>query len=297
MKCTLCPRLCGAEREKGELGVCGQSNVMRIARAALHPYEEPPISGINGSGTIFFCGCSLRCVFCQNRTISRSAEVGTPISPQELAKCMLSLQEKGAHNINLVTPTHFADGIRRALASVRSRLTVPVVWNSSGYESVSTLRSLEGLVDIYLPDFKYFSAELAQNYSAAPNYRPVAEAALTEMFRQTGRVRYNAEGLLQKGLMVRHLVLPGGRRDSMALLERLADLLPVDDILLSLMSQYTPDFAMDSPYSVLHRRLTTFEYESVRQRAADLGFHGFMQQRTSAAASYTPDFPTDDLNR
>ena len=293
--CGLCPRLCGVSRENGQVGLCGQGTEMRVARVALHPYEEPPISGTRGSGTVFFCGCPLGCVFCQNRAISRSEELGRALSPEELADRFLFLQEQGAHNINLVTPTHFTDGILRALEISKCRLTVPVVWNSSGYERVETLRRLEGLVEIYLPDWKYASPEAAANYSAAPDYPSVAAEAIAEMYRQVGRFEMGTDGLLRKGLLVRHLVLPGGREDSMAVLERLAALLPVDGILLSLMSQYTPEFAMDSPHRELHRRVTSFEYDRVLARAEALGFDGFFQRRASATSAYTPDFRKSEL--
>jgi len=289
-KCTLCPRLCEIDRSAGKVGFCGQDATVRIARAALHPFEEPPISGTRGSGTVFFVGCSLRCVFCQNQVISRAERVGRAVSPEALAEVFFDLEAKGAHNINLVTATHFADGVIAALALARPRLSIPVVYNTSGYERVETLRRLEGLVDIYLPDFKYISPELSTRYSAAPDYAQVASAALVEMFRQVGRYDMGEDGLMRRGMIVRHLVLPKGRADSMAVLDRLAELLPPSDILLSLMSQYTPEFAMSAPYPELHRRLTTFEYRSVVDHAAALGFDGFTQEKSSATASYTPDF-------
>ncbi|MBQ9783068.1 MAG: radical SAM protein [Clostridia bacterium] len=289
-QCDWCPRMCGVDRSSGELGYCGQGATLRIARAALHPFEEPPISGSRGSGTVFFCGCSLRCAFCQNRAISRSEQTGKEITPPELADLFLSLEAEGAHNINLVTPTHFTGDILQALQLVKHKLSIPVVWNSSGYERVEILQRLEGMVDIYLPDFKYASSEVAARYSAAPDYVSVAKAALTEMLRQVGAAQTDEAGLLQKGLVVRHLVLPGNRKDSIAVLECLAALLPVRDILLSLMSQYTPEFAMDSPYGELHRQVTTFEYNSVLQRAQELGFTGFMQSKSSASPLYTPNF-------
>lgn len=288
--CTLCPRLCGVNRAAGELGFCGQNDTVRIARAALHPFEEPPISGTRGSGTVFFVGCSLRCSFCQNKKISRAERVGRTVSPEELADIFLSLQAQGAHNINLVTPTHFADGVIRALELARPRLTVPVVYNTSGYERVETLRRFEGLVDIYLPDFKYLSPELSTRYSAAPDYAEVAADALREMLRQVGQYEIGEDGLMRRGMIVRHLVLPGGRKDSVAVLERLAELFETSYFLLSLMSQYTPEFAMDSPHTELHRRVTTFEYRSVVDHAYALGFDGFMQEKSSASAMYTPDF-------
>ena len=288
--CTLCPRRCLIDREKGEIGYCGQTAEMRICRAAPHFFEEPPISGERGSGTVFFAGCSLRCEYCQNKTISRGAEQGRVVTPAELADIFLELEQNGVHNINLVTPTHFADGVRKALELCRHKLKIPVVYNTSGYERVESLRAFEGLVDIYLPDFKYASKEIAAKYSHAPDYPDVASKALVEMYRQTGKYRYGGDGMLEGGVVVRHLLLPANRRESILALDTIAELLPVGEILLSLMSQYTPDFALDSEFSELHRRITTFEYNSVLSHALELGFEGFMQARSSASSSYTPDF-------
>ncbi len=288
--CEWCPRRCGADRSMGERGFCGQGGEIRIARAALHPYEEPCISGTRGSGTVFFVGCTLGCVYCQNREISRSVKSGRAVSSAELGEILLSLQAEGAHNVNLVTPTHFTEGILEALEAVKSRLRIPVVWNTSGYERVETLRRLEGLVEIYMPDWKYASSELAADYSAAPDYPETVRAAIREMVRQTGAPRMGEDGLLRSGVMVRHLVLPAHREDSIAVLRALSETVAPSEILLSLMSQYTPEFSMDSPHKNLHRRLTTFEYQSVMREAERLGFEGYMQARTSAKTDYTPDF-------
>ncbi len=288
--CTLCPRACGAHREAGERGVCGQDNEIRIVRAALHPFEEPCISGTRGSGTVFFVGCTLRCAFCQNMSISRGETTGRAVTPKELAELFLDLEAQGAHNINLVTGTHFTPAVAEALSLAKARLSIPVAWNTSGYERVKTLRMLEGLVDMYLPDFKYASSELASRYSSAPDYPSVAKDALTEMHRQVGACVFDREGMMKRGILVRHLVLPANRHDSIAVLEELAALLPVGEIRLSLMSQYTPEFAADSPHRELRRRLTSFEYESVLSRALELGFEGYLQGRSSASAKFTPDF-------
>lgn len=288
-KCYLCPRMCGADRAAGELGFCTEGNELRVSRAALHLYEEPPISGERGSGTIFFSGCSLRCVFCQNKEISRSRGKGETVTVSELAEIMLRLQGEGAHNINLVTPTHFADKIAAALTEVAPQLNIPVVYNTSGYERAETLRLLDGLIDIYMPDLKYAAPSLAAKYSAAPNYPEVVEKALTEMYRQVGKFEYGEDKILKRGLIVRHLVLPSCRKDSMEVLDRLASLLPPKDVLLSLMSQYTPEF-YDGEYKELCRRITSFEYESVLRHAESLGFEGFMQSRDAASSVYTPDF-------
>lgn len=289
-KCYLCPRNCGADREAGELGFCREGDSIRIARYSLHMWEEPVISGKRGSGTIFFSGCNLKCEFCQNRIISHGGK-GEVISVERLCEIMLELQSMGAENINLVTPTHFADKIAEALRSVKKELSIPVVYNTSGYEKVDTLRMLDGLVDIYLPDYKYFSDELALKYSFAKDYRMIAEAAIAEMFRQTGEAIIE-NGIMKKGIIIRHLVLPSCRRDSIAVLERIAEILPKDKILVSIMSQYTPDFAIkaDTKHKELRRAITSFEYSSVSERAISLGLDGFFQEKSSATSDYTPDF-------
>lgn len=290
MECMLCPRACGAQRDNGELGICGQTDKMKIARISLHRFEEPPVSGMLGSGTVFFCGCALGCVFCQNRDISREGTVGDFYTPQELADAIVELQEMGAANINLVTPTHFSDGVIDALKIAKPKLNIPVLYNTSGYERVETLRRYEGLIDIYMPDFKYMSKENAALYSSAPDYPEVAVAALLEMYRQVGACKYSEGGMLVRGMLVRHLVLPGCRKDSLDVLSVLVKILPKEDILVSIMSQYTPDFAMDCTHKNLHRRLTRFEYESVTDFAATLGINGFTQELSSAKKDYTPDF-------
>ena len=289
MGCTLCPRKCNVDRQSGELGFCQMPYEMHVARAALHPFEEPPISGTRGSGTVFFSGCSLRCIFCQNSAI-RTPSSGKSTTVQEICDIFRTLKAQGAHNINLVTPTHYADRIAEALRLVKGELGLPVVWNCGGYERVETLKMLEGLVDIYLPDFKYVSPQLAAEYSAAADYAEVATAALTEMYRQTGAVRLDAEGIMQSGVMVRHLVLPGSRNDSMAVLDRIAATVPVGEIRLSLMRQYTPDFAPRSGPKSLLRRVTSFEYDRVMDHAVSLGFEGYFQAKESADKAYTPDF-------
>ena len=289
-KCYLCPRNCGADREAGELGFCREGDSIRIARYSLHMWEEPVISGKRGSGTIFFSGCNLKCEFCQNRVISHGGK-GEVISVERLCEIMLELQSMGAENINLVTPTHFADKIAEALREVKKDLSIPVVYNTSGYEKVDTLRMLDGLVDIYLPDYKYFSDELALKYSFVKDYRATAEAAIAEMFRQTGKAIIE-NGIMKKGIIIRHLVLPSCRRDSIAVLERIAEILPKDKVLVSVMSQYTPDFAIkaDTKHKELRRAITSFEYSSVSERAISLGLDGFFQEKSSATSDYTPDF-------
>lgn len=286
--CRLCPRNCGVNRREGKVGVCGMPETLYISRCAPHMWEEPPISGTRGSGTVFFSGCNLRCVFCQNRTISREG-VGHPVTEDELITKMLDLQEQGVHNVNLVTPTHYTAQLARLLKKLKPRLHIPVVWNSSGYESVEALRMVDGLVDIYLPDFKYMSPELAASYSDAPDYADRATEAVLEMYRQVGKYR-ESNGLAEKGIIIRHLVLPGCRADSMAVLRHIADILPADDIRISVMRQYTPDFAMDCPHKNLHRRVTDFEYTSVLDETARLGLEGYSQGKDAASKAFTPDF-------
>ena len=260
-----------------------------VSRAALHMYEEPPISGKNGSGTIFFAGCNLGCVYCQNRDISRGS-LGKVVDDGELERIIFGLEEQGAHNINFVTPGHYLCRLAEVLGKIKSRLTIPVLCNCSGYESVESLEKLHGLVDIYLPDFKYFSPEISGKYSHAPNYFEVASKAISEMHRQRPEIELGDDGLLKKGLVIRHLVLPGCRKDSVNVLEALDKMLPKGSFLLSLMSQYTPDFVDGGKYPELARRVTTFEYNSVMKKAEELGFDGFFQARSSASADYTPDF-------
>lgn len=293
-KCYMCPRACGADRTMGS-GVCGMGENMRIARADLHFFEEPVISGTRGSGTVFFCGCSLGCVFCQNRDISRGGDLGREVDERELADIMLSLEERGAHNINIVTGAHFVSKIATTLKMIKDKLSIPIVYNSSGYELVKSLKLLNGLVDIYLPDYKYFSPEISAKYCNAPDYREYAEEALVEMFSQVGKCEYGDDGLLKKGMIVRHLVLPSCRADSVSVLERIAEILPKNDILVSIMSQYTPEFSSDCEFRELHRRITKFEYDSVLDAADKLGISGFSQSRASASGIYTPNFQEENL--
>ena len=290
--CTACPRECGIDRD-AHRGYCGQSNAFRIARAALHMWEEPCISGTRGSGTVFFSGCNLGCVFCQNYRVSHRGQ-GIEISADALAQKMLELQEQGAHNINLVTPTHYAQQLVSVLEKVKADLHVPIAYNTGGYEKTETLEMLAPYVDIWMPDFKFGSAQLARDYAGAADYPEVAARAIAKMYALTGAVQFDGDGIMTGGVLVRHLVLPGCRKDSVAVLNQLARIVPVPDVRLSLMSQYTPEFATDAPYSNLHRRVTTFEYDSVMAHAERLGFVGYMQQRESATAKYTPAFEGDE---
>lgn len=293
MKCYDCPRKCGAQRQTS-VGVCHAPEAFLVARIAPHMWEEPPISGVRGSGTVFFGGCNLGCVFCQNRDI-RDGALGEIMDADTLLNRVKTLIQSGVHNINLVTPTHYTRALVPFLERLKKHTSLPIVWNSGGYESVASLRMLDGLVDIYLPDFKYATAEMAL-YSRAPDYPEVAEAAITEMFRQRGGVRFDGDGMMTSGVLVRHLVLPSGRRDSVAVLDRIAKALPVSDIRLSLMSQYTPDFVDREKFPVLARRVTTFEYQFVLDHAISLGFDGYFQARDSATADYTPDFKKTECN-
>ena len=284
--CTLCPRQCGADRTTRP-GFCGGGDSLRAARAALHLWEEPVISGRNGSGTVFFSGCPLHCRFCQNAVISETP-FGKNITPERLYDIFFELEAQGAHNINLVTAGHFLPWLVPVLERAKPKLGIPIVWNSGVYELAGSLRMLDGLVDIYLPDFKFFSPETAQNYAKAPDYPQTAETALTEMLRQTG-TPVMEDGLMRRGVIVRHLVLPGHRHESMALLRHLADTFGTDAFLLSLMSQYTP-MHDDTAFPELNRRVTKMEYDSVVKLASELGFEGFTQDKSSAQSRYTPDF-------
>lgn len=282
-KCKLCPRECGADRNKNR-GACGADNVLRIGRIGAHFGEEPPIAGKRGSGAVFFSGCPLKCVFCQNAAISGGD--GRIYSVSELERELLRLAEE-CENINLVTAGHYLDLLLPVLERVKKRISVPVVYNSGGYEKAEALKRLDGIVDVYLPDYKYFSAELSKRYSRAENYPDVARAAIDEMVRQQGKIELE-DGLIKKGVVIRHLVLPTRRDDSIAVLNDVASRWG-GRVLISLMSQYTPSFNR-SDYKELNRRVTSFEYESVVREAVRLKLDGFLQERSSAETIYTPTF-------
>ena len=284
MICTLCPRRCGAERTETEgHGFCGMPAGLRVARAALHLWEEPPLSGTRGSGTVFFSGCTLRCCYCQNREISAGG-FGRAITTGRLREIFEELIAQGAHNINLVTPTHFLPWI---LPALEPKLPVPVVYNCGGYESVETLRLLEGKVDVYLPDLKYADAALAARLSAAPDYFPAATAAIREMFRQTGPYVME-DGLLKRGVMIRHLVLPGQLDNTRRCIDWVAQTFSPGQVLFSLMSQYTPQPGSEGP---LGRHVTAGEYRSAVAYMKNCGItDGFTQERTAAREEYTPPF-------
>ena len=284
MICTLCPRRCGADRTETERhGFCGMPAGLRVARAALHLWEEPPLSGTRGSGTVFFSGCTLRCCYCQNREISAGG-FGRAITTGRLREIFEELIAQGAHNINLVTPTHFLPWLLPALAP---KLPVPVVYNCGGYESVETLRLLEGKADVYLPDLKYADAALAARLSAAPDYFPAATAAIREMFRQTGPYVME-DGLLKRGVMIRHLVLPGQLDNTRRCIDWVAQTFSPGQVLFSLMSQYTPQPGSEGP---LGRHVTAGEYRSAVDYMKNCGItDGFTQERTAAREEYTPPF-------
>lgn len=286
--CTQCPRACGVDRET-QKGVCLSGRTVRVARASLHLWEEPCLSYGNGSGTVFFSGCPLKCVYCQNHEISAQS-CGKEQSANELAAVFLGLQEKGAVNINLVNPTHFSLQILESLKLVKSYLHIPVVYNSGGYDKVETLRQLSGFIDLYLPDFKYESSVLSANYSAAPDYFEVVKGAIAEMHRQCGYAEFDEDGHMQKGVLIRHLVLPNHRDDSKRVLEYLAQNYDVTKLTLSLMRQYFPTHKARE-YKELSRKLTSLEYDDVVNYASALGFvNGFIQTKESASENYVPDF-------
>lgn len=285
--CTLCPRACGADRTKTR-GLCGADSRVEAARASLHRWEEPPISGENGSGTVFFSHCPLGCVFCQNRQISSRDGYGKVLSPADLSQTFLSLQAQGAHNINLVTGAHYVPQIIEALTlAKRDGLAIPIVYNSSGYESVSTLRLLDGYIDIYLPDYKYYSSYYAARYSHAADYRETAVDAITEMVRQTGVPQFDADGLLTRGTVIRHLMLPGLAGDTAQVLRDIAARFG-GRVLVSLMRQYTPFGMQDWPE--LDRTISEEEYADACALFEELGLGGFFQQGESVSESFIPAF-------
>lgn len=294
-RCRICPRACGADRAAGRTGYCGADDKLVVARAALHHWEEPCLSGApedaRGSGTVFFSGCALRCCYCQNYPISQQG-VGKAITAQHLAEIFLRLQQNGARNLNLVTATQYLPWVLEALDSARSAgLSLPVVYNTGGYETVETVKALDGHVDVWLADFKYASPDLSDCFSSARDYPAVAEAALRQMLIQTGAPVYDAEGFLQRGVIVRHLALPGCTEDSFAVLQTLARIRKETGVpfVPSLMSQFTPFYK--AAEHGLGRRITTYEYRKVIDEAIRLGLtDGYMQEKSSAREEYTPPF-------
>lgn len=297
--CTVCPRKCGIDRTKSA-GYCGASDKIEVSKVMLHRWEEPCISGTDekrGSGAVFFTHCPLGCIYCQNRDISRRACTGTAYTVRELAEIFVKLQNDGAYNINLVSPTQYTPQIIEAVRLAKADgLTLPVVWNTGGYELPETVEALAETVDIFLTDFKYASPEAAKFCSAAEDYPEIAAESLAKMYENVGACTFDENGMMTRGVIVRHLILPGHRADSIAVLRKIAEILPVENIRLSLMAQYTPEFLPDAAeepvdkYKKLRRRITSFEYNAVLDESDRLGFDGYSQERTSATKKYTPDF-------
>ncbi len=289
MICVICPRRCGIDRSQS-VGVCGVGETPRVARAMLHRWEEPCISGTRGSGTVFFSGCPLKCCFCQNYDISAGA-AGKDVPVKRLAEVFLELQGQGAHNINLVSPTHFVQQIAEALRLAKSDgLTLPVAWNSGGYDSPEGLALVDGLVDIYMPDIKYINPDRSRKYSGAADYFAAASKAIPEMARQVSQARFDEAGIMQKGLLIRHLVMPGGLADSIAILDWVAATLGTQSVVISLMSQYMPCHRC-AEYPEINRKITSLEYGKVLDHYQKLGFKlGYCQQKSSASAQFVPEF-------
>ncbi|MBP3879330.1 MAG: radical SAM protein [Lachnospiraceae bacterium] len=288
--CRLCARSCGADRIHGEAGRCGGTDKVFAARSALHMWEEPCISGKEGSGAVFFSGCPLGCVFCQNRSIALG-KAGKEISLARLTQLFLELQEQKANNINLVTPTHYVPQIISAVENARRMgLVIPIVYNTASYERPETVRSLSDTVDIFLPDLKYYDPELSAKYSFAPDYFDVASKAIREMVRISGKCEFDDRGMLRKGTVVRHMILPGHTRDSMQILRYLYETYG-DDIYISIMNQYTPMPGIGEQYPELGRRITRREYDKVVDFALQIGItNAFVQEGETAKESFIPEF-------
>lgn len=303
--CTLCPRNCQADREK-TLGYCRVPGKILAAKAMIHVGEEPCLIGKKeyeqgggrfGAGAVFFSGCNLRCVFCQNAPISQDS-FGKEISEERLGEILLELQEAGANCIDLVTPTPYADRISRVLRKIKleeKKLTIPVVYNCGGYESVETLKLLEGLVDIYLPDLKYYDSALSLRYSKASDYFERAMEAIQEMVRQVGIAKIDEDGQMQKGVLIRHLVLPGCSKDSVKLMKILGETFSKGEIRISLMRQYTPYFGVAKDYPEINRRITSLEYERVVDAALEAGLDGYRQEKSAATMELLPKFDLSGL--
>ena len=293
MVCNLCPRRCNAVRTPTEgAGYCGMGTDPVVARAARHDWEEPCISGTQGSGTVFFCGCTLGCVFCQNATISRRGHQGISLTPEALAELFRRVEGLGVHNVNLVSPTHFAPAVLQALRIYKP--SIPVVWNSSGYELPETIAAAAGLVDVYLPDWKYAKASTAEELAGAPDYFAVALRAISAMCAQTGPAVYNEQGLLLRGTLVRHLVLPMRVDETITILQAIARDLPAGTP-VSLMRQYTPMNGVTA--KGMDRRLTAREYARARDAFFALGLDGYLQEKEAATSAYTPAFMDEESTR
>lgn len=287
MNCNICPKNCNVNRENNK-GFCGETNTLKIARAALHHFEEPVISGKNGSGAVFFCGCNLKCVYCQNYDISNTINNGTTVSKEELPQIFNSLIAQGAHNINLVTPTHYSAILSEVL---EQKFSVPIVWNSSGYEKKETIKSLENKVQVFLPDFKYADNNLAKKLSGAEDYFDVFKSALDEMLNQTGKPVLE-NGLIKSGVVVRHLVLPGFLENTKKVIDYIANY--KNDLLFSLMFQYVPIKELETPS--LNRRVKRAEYNEILDYLYKKGIEdGFVQSLSSASKKYIPSFNLEGL--
>lgn len=287
MNCNICPKNCNVNRENNK-GFCGETNTLKIARAALHHFEEPVISGKNGSGAVFFCGCNLKCVYCQNYDISNTINNGTTVSKEELPQIFNSLIAQGAHNINLVTPTHYSAILSEVL---EQKFSVPIVWNSSGYEKKETIKSLENKVQVFLPDFKYADNNLAKNLSGAEDYFDVFKSALDEMLNQTGKPVLE-NGLIKSGVVVRHLVLPGFLENTKKVIDYISQF--KDEVLFSLMFQYVPIKELETPS--LNRRVKRAEYNEILDYLYKKGIEdGFVQSLSSASKKYIPSFNLEGL--
>ena len=287
--CNQCPRKCGIDRNNN-FGFCGVPEQPKVAKAFLHMWEEPCISGTRGSGAIFFSGCNLKCIYCQNFDISQK-NFGKLISIQRLQEIIIELIDSGAHNINLVNPSHYVRAIGQALVTLKqkNKLNVPVVYNTNGYDTIDTLKSLEGLVSVYLPDMKYSFEKTSFKYSRAADYTEVSRKAILEMYNQVGSPVLDASGIIQKGLVIRHLILPGHVKESINVLNWISDNLP-KSVYVSLMSQYTPYYAAEQ-YAEINRPITRLEYEKVVNHLYKLGLeNGYIQERQSADIQYIPDF-------
>lgn len=292
--CSICPRNCHIDRTKGQIGYCQSGHEIKAALASVHMWEEPPISGSCGSGTIFFSGCNLRCVFCQNYTIS-SENSGKTISTERLSEIMLEQQARGVHNINLVTATHFIPSIIKAVQKAKNNgLKIPIVYNTGGYEKVESIKMLEGTVDIYLPDIKYFSPELSLKYSGASDYFDYASEAVLEMYHQTGNNIYDDNGIMKSGVIIRHMIMPSHKEDSYKVLDWIRDNIGTEAC-VSLLSQYTPAYNAEK-YKEINRKLMSLEYTRVIEHFFDIGLkNGFMQEKSSAESKYTPIFDLSGL--
>lgn len=292
--CTLCPRNCKVNRANGQVGYCRVTEELVVARAALHMWEEPCISGEAGSGTVFFSGCSMGCVYCQNKNIA-TAKAGKKITIERLSEIFIELQEKGANNINLVTPSHYVPQIIQGISIAREKgLVLPIVYNCSGYEKLETLQLLNGIISVYLPDFKYMSNDIAKKYSNCSNYFEVTSKAIAEMVRQVGEPEFNQSGMIMKGVIVRHLTLPGYLQDSKNIIKYLYETFG-DTIYISIMNQYTP-LPQVEKYPEINRKITSEEYDELVDYAIEIGVeNGFIQEGETASESFIPEFNNEGV--